>query len=76
MRDEAGRVSGAGSLQKHCAARAKRQPSKSTRVVIQPTMIVRAIFGEGPRLGRKADIEIAWWDVGFRVRSGIRFTQI
>jgi hypothetical protein len=50
IRDEAGRVSGAGSLQKHCAARAKRQLSKSTRVVIQPTMIVRAIFGEGPLL--------------------------
>src|SRR5258705_11790787 len=32
------------------AARAKRQLSKSTRVVIQPTMIVRAIFGEGPLL--------------------------
>jgi hypothetical protein len=45
-------VSGAGSLQKHCAARAKQQLSKSTRVVIQPTMIVRAIFGEGPLLAQ------------------------
>jgi hypothetical protein len=52
MRDEAGRDCGAGSLQKHCAARAKRQLSKSTRVVIQPTMIVRAIFGEGPLLAQ------------------------
>jgi len=49
-----GRVSGAGSLQKHCTARAKRQLSKSTRVVIQPTMIVRAIFGEGPLLAAQS----------------------
>jgi hypothetical protein len=46
MRDEAGRVSGAGSLPMHCAARTKRQLSKSTGVVSQPTMTVRAIFGE------------------------------
>jgi hypothetical protein len=54
MRDEAGRICGAGSLQKHCAARAKRQLSKSTRVVIQPTMIVRAIFGEVPLLAAQS----------------------
>ena len=45
MRGEAGRVSGAGSLPMHCAARTKRQLSKSTGVVSQPTMTVRAIFG-------------------------------
>jgi hypothetical protein len=37
MRDEAGRVSGAGNLLKHFAARAKRQLSKFTRVVSQPS---------------------------------------
>jgi hypothetical protein len=59
MRDEAGCVSGAGSLPKHCAARTKGQLSKSTGVVSQPIMTVRAIFGEGRLLARSGRSPIA-----------------
>jgi hypothetical protein len=63
MRDEAGRVSGAAGLPRHCAARTKRQLSKSTGVVSQPTVTVRAIFGEGRLLARSGRSP---WIVGNR----------
>jgi hypothetical protein len=54
MREEAGRVSGAGSLPKRYAARARWQLSNFTRVVSQQ-------FSAKDRIWRKAAIRAAWY---------------
>ncbi|MDB5875983.1 MAG: hypothetical protein JWQ07_5425 [Ramlibacter sp.] len=64
IHDAAGRVSGRTAYRSTAQLAPKRQLSQSTRVVIQRTMIVRAIFGEGPLLAASSHSQAGEWEAG------------